>query len=106
MRWWRHGGQTDLDNLALLCTFHHTLVHDHGYRLVPDRHGGFMAFRPDTGPPIPQAGAPTHGHPDALRVAGIDDRTITPRWGGERLDRHLVLAWLLPKLRETSPAAA
>ena len=106
VRWWRHGGPTDLDNLALLCTFHHTLVHDHGYRLVPDRHGGFMALRPDAGTPIPQAGAPTHGHPDVLRVAGIDDRTITPRWGGERLDRHLVLAWLLPKLRETSPAAA
>jgi hypothetical protein len=24
--WWRHGGGTDLDNLALICSFHHRLV--------------------------------------------------------------------------------
>jgi uncharacterized protein DUF222/HNH endonuclease len=26
--WWSHGGPTDLDNLVLLCTKHHQLVHD------------------------------------------------------------------------------
>ena len=25
--WWEHGGPTDLDNLVLLCRFHHTLIH-------------------------------------------------------------------------------
>jgi hypothetical protein len=25
--WWRHGGATDIDNLALVCGRHHTLIH-------------------------------------------------------------------------------
>jgi hypothetical protein len=72
---------TDLDNLALLCRFHHHLVHDQNYHLRPDEHGRFIATRPDT-TPIPAAGAPTHGCPDAVRTPGIDHRTITPRCAG------------------------
>jgi hypothetical protein len=29
--WWRHGGRTDLDNLLLICSFHHRLVHEYGW---------------------------------------------------------------------------
>ena len=83
----------------VLCRHHHTLVHDHGYRMAPAPGGGFAFLRPD-GVPIPRAGAPTAGTPDLLVTAGvaagIDDRTITPLWGGERLDRDHVLTWLLP----------
>ncbi len=32
--WWRHGGATDLDNLVLLCTRHHTAVHTGHWRLA------------------------------------------------------------------------
>ena len=31
--WWRGGGRTDLDNLVLICSFHHRLVHELGWRL-------------------------------------------------------------------------
>ena len=31
--WWRDGGRTDLDNLLLICSFHHRLVHEHGWSL-------------------------------------------------------------------------
>ena len=39
VRYWSHGGRTDLDNMILLCSRHHTLVHQHDFRLVlhPDR---------------------------------------------------------------------
>jgi hypothetical protein len=39
IRWWRHGGRTDLDNLVLICSFHHRLVHEYGWsiRRNPDR---------------------------------------------------------------------
>ncbi len=33
---WRHGGPTDLANMILLCTRHHTLLHQHGYQLTLD----------------------------------------------------------------------
>lgn len=125
LRWWRHGGGTGLDNLALVCTFHHALVHDHGYRLQPAavgdpgvhgtaRAGGFTASRPD-GTPVPAVAPPTGGHVDDLVAAHaaavidgaalIDDWTITPDWGGERLDLDLALTWLLPELDRVILAA-
>ncbi|YAL83720.1 DUF222 domain-containing protein [Dermacoccaceae bacterium W4C1] len=33
---WQHGGVTSLRNSALLCSRHHTLVHQHGYAAVHD----------------------------------------------------------------------
>ena len=109
IRWWRHDGPTDLDNLVLICRYHHTLIHDHGYRVAHD--GDTLAFhRPDL-TRIPEAGTPTSGTTDDL-LAGqthlrIDDRTITPRWGGERLDPDPILRWLIPELhaQATSNAA-
>jgi hypothetical protein len=39
VRWWRHGGSTDLDNLVPLCSRHHYNVHESDWHLVllPDR---------------------------------------------------------------------
>jgi hypothetical protein len=31
--WWSRGGRTDLDNLTLVCSFHHKLVHEFGWSL-------------------------------------------------------------------------
>ncbi|HEX6219897.1 MAG TPA: DUF222 domain-containing protein, partial [Acidimicrobiia bacterium] len=31
---WAHGGPTDLDNLILLCGFHHRHVHEHGWHIT------------------------------------------------------------------------
>ena len=33
VQWWRHGGETDIDNGLLLCRHCHRLVHDHGWQL-------------------------------------------------------------------------
>ena len=45
--WWRHGGRTDLDNLALICSFHHRLVHEHGWSLRRQIDGTLGWSRPD-----------------------------------------------------------
>jgi hypothetical protein len=46
IRWWGRGGRTELDNLVLVCTFHHKLVHERGWRLTRKRTGEVLWFRP------------------------------------------------------------
>jgi len=45
--WWGDGGTTDLDNLVLVCFFHHKLVHEHGWAVRRDAGGGFQWIRSD-----------------------------------------------------------
>jgi hypothetical protein len=47
LRWWRHGGRTALDNLALICSFHHRLVHEHGWSVKRDDANDLVWRRPD-----------------------------------------------------------
>jgi hypothetical protein len=44
---WARGGRTDLDNLVLLCGTHHTLVHEHGWRITRPPGGPVRWYRPD-----------------------------------------------------------
>jgi predicted restriction endonuclease len=46
VKFWSHGGPTELGNLVLLCSFHHHRVHDHNWTLQFD--GQTVAvYRPD-----------------------------------------------------------
>ena len=45
--WWRNGGRTTLDNLLLICSFHHRLVHEHGWSVRRDADGETRWFRRD-----------------------------------------------------------
>ena len=46
LRHWIFGGETSLENSALLCERHHTKVH-HGFRVQRDPGGRWRTFRPD-----------------------------------------------------------
>jgi hypothetical protein len=52
---WAHGGETKLDNLMLLCTKHHTLVHEGGFTIQKDFLDNWAFFRPD-GIAVPEVG--------------------------------------------------
>ena len=52
---WSNGGETSLDNLMLLCTKHHTLVHEGGFRIEKDFQDVWYFVRPD-GIGVPQLG--------------------------------------------------
>ena len=52
---WAQGGETNLDNLLLLCTKHHTLVHEGGFRIDKDYLDRWAFFRPD-GIAVPEVG--------------------------------------------------
>ncbi|WP_284329426.1 HNH endonuclease signature motif containing protein [Demequina litorisediminis] len=47
IRWWEHGGATDIDNGVLLCTRCHHDVHRYGWRI--DVIGGTVTFTPPGG---------------------------------------------------------
>src|SRR5439155_23840311 len=59
--WWEKGGTTDLDNLVLVCSFHHRLVHEHGWRIVRERDGTVAWFLPDETPYRAGPGPPRRG---------------------------------------------
>ena len=47
IEWWERGGRTDLDNLLLVCTFHHKLVHEFGWTVSRAREGTVRWSHPD-----------------------------------------------------------
>jgi HNH endonuclease len=100
---WILGGRTDLDNLILLCQWHHTAVHEGGITIT--REGQGWVFRKPDGRCCERwvddqnlarhldfalrrrqqthdrlAAVDSFQHPDA--------QTIRPRWAGEPFDLH------------------
>ncbi len=68
---WSQGGATDLDNLIVLCGFHHRFVHEHDWHITTRDDGSFQFRRPDWTPyPKPQPGL----HP---RLAALVDTRPT-----------------------------
>lgn len=55
IRHWAKGGSTSLENLMLLCTRHHRLVHEGGYTVCKDHNDRLFFKRPD-GRAIPRHG--------------------------------------------------
>ena len=74
--WWRHGGGTDLDNLVLVCTFHHKLLHEHGWKV--ERQDGVVGwFQPDGKRFVPGPAPPEQPIkiPEAVRLrTGLPNR--------------------------------
>ena len=61
LRWWRHLGRTDIENLIPLCHRHHHNVHEDHWSLHLDNHRNLTITKPDrttltTGPPKRGAG--------------------------------------------------
>ena len=61
---WSRGGRTDLDNLVLVCHFHHKLVHEYGWRVELLAGGGVRWLRPGGRfhDPAGQRGSDNDGH--------------------------------------------
>jgi len=97
VKYWEHGGRTDLDNLVLLCRVHHRAIHRRGYCVEPGPSQTFRFSCPD-GTRIPAA--PVLAPADsALRVAGASGEPITPdtpvpHWDGHHPD----YAWAVEAL--------
>jgi hypothetical protein len=113
---WILGGRTDLQNLILLCQWHHTAVHEGGVSITQGSEG--WVFTKPIGQPcdwwVSDDNLARHldfalrrsrqAHDQLAEVDSFqhpDARTIRPRWAGERFDLHAcVQALFTIKLRE------
>jgi hypothetical protein len=98
---WADGGETSLENTALLCSAHHRYVHEHGYaiELGPDQR---PCFRNPYGQLVPAVPAPPVmadlGWP-RIRAANqplaIDAGTIGGPWDGTPVDYGRIVGHLV-----------
>jgi hypothetical protein len=70
---WADGGETSLENLALLCGRHHALVHEGGFRVERAPDGG-LVFRSARGRVIERAPRPPRVADDAGAVIASEHR--------------------------------
>lgn len=105
IRHWADGGPTDLENLILLCRFHHRLVHEVGYQILVED-DGFTFARPDgrivPGAPPQFVGTDT-AIGDANRDLGltINELTGIPDWDGRPPDYSAAIEELYRVSAET-----
>jgi len=52
---WADGGETSVENMVLLCSQHHRMVHEGGYSILSDHAGSLYFKRPD-GKAVPDCG--------------------------------------------------
>jgi len=97
---WADGGETNLNNLALLCSLHHRHVHEYGYtiELGEDQR---PQFRDAHGRPVAAVPAPTGvadlGWPSIRAVnesLAIDADTIACEWDGTPVDYGTIVGHL------------
>ncbi len=107
---WADGGETALDNLVTLCSFHHRQVHEGGYGVRV--HEGEIRFTRPDGQVIPPAGKEHGGKAhggcfrgntcaatgaeqlasfNKARGLAIDAGTARCRWRGERMDYDIAI---------------
>ena len=87
---WAQGGETNLDNLLLLCRFHHRRHHDGAYRIC--KTAGGLTFEMSDGRPL----RPPAPDPVALeKNPSIGPLTPWSEWGGARMDFDYALSVLV-----------
>jgi len=96
---WADGGETNLDNLLLLCRFHHRALHEGGFRVVIDSEGTTRFYTARGRPIEPAPQPPRLASESAVELTRrnwhqgleIDSSTGFPHWHGEPLDLNAAL---------------
>ncbi len=98
---WCDGGETSLDNLVLLCRYHHRLLHQKVYSITRDNQGGLMFMNPQNNeikPNLyPQFENTCTKDCTPLRIElenqelglEIDWKTAVTEWRGEVMDYYM-----------------
>jgi hypothetical protein len=99
---WARGGPTSLENLVQLCSYHHRLVHEGGFRVEPSGRASVRFRRPDgrvvaPAPERRRACGPALGEQHRARGIAVDSNTCRPLSAGDRLDYGLAVEVLTAK---------
>ena len=102
---WSNGGETSLDNLMLLCSRHHKLIHEGGFTIERDYQNHWFFKRPD-GLAVPNSGYSAKDTSD--EDIGIENDKLSellnnPSREGLLTDSEKLLSDLGPALREPPP---
>jgi Domain of unknown function (DUF222)/HNH endonuclease len=99
---WARGGSTTLENLVQLCSYHHRLVHEGGFRVEAGERGGMRFRRPDGRlvAPAPACG-PARGlglaERHRARGVAVDQNTCRPLSAGGPVDYDLAVDLLMQR---------
>ena len=98
--YWENGGNTDIDNLALVCSRCHHQIHDNGHRIKQTPTGKHVMIPPppETAHPTRQHPAPSkaqiHHRPETLKQKQTRETTPRPRgWHPARPERKLSISY-------------
>ncbi len=96
IRHWAKGGPTTLENLVQLCSYHHRLVHEGGFRVESSDRGAVRFRRPDgrvvaPAPECRRVRGPALGEQHRARGIEVDQNTCRPLSAGDRLDYGLAV---------------
>lgn len=83
--WWERDGRTDLPNLALVCRFHHKLIHQGRFHMARGPDGTIEVTRADRSPPRPALDP----RPDRLASGGPPPRRHRPITPADREEADL-----------------
>jgi hypothetical protein len=93
---WAHGGETALQNLALVCSFHHGLLHEGGFNVRRRPEDGELEWLDPRGlriPDVPEADrSGDQEAPNLLALAGhgvhlpVDAEVNACGWDGDPVD--------------------
>ena len=106
IRHWARGGPTSLENLIQLCSYHHRLVHEGGFKVESGGRGSVRFRRPDgrviaAAPARRPACGPELREQHRVRGVVVDRNTCRPLSAGDRLDYDLAMDALLPRALAT-----
>ena len=103
---WARGGETALENLVQLCSYHHRLVHEGGFRVEATEPGAerrTVRFRRPDGQLVPAAPGcgpargPRLGERHRARGVVVDHDTCRPLSAGDRMDYGLAVDVLMQR---------
>jgi hypothetical protein len=96
IRHWANGGPTTLENLVQLCSYHHRLVHEGGFRVESSGRGAVRFRRPNgrvvaPAPECRRPHGPGLGEQHRARGIEVNQKTCRPLSAGDRLDYGLAV---------------